>query len=724
MKSKARLAGLIDSPEWTKEMENYRTLLEREASLPLPGEMLMAYAKELPDKEKLAIALALEFPFAKRELRKWPDMLFVKMLRTALQQSQRDAAIKRRLTYAILVTLTTPIDESLSMETLLEEHDERIRSSGYWLHYWSFFFHQDKAQNNELWLKEIKRLESLKSHNAKEPLPRSPSSEPSGSMPELMEPDKFEKKLKLIEGLYKKESSARQRLEHELAQKDKLLRMKTKELEQFENELDRLREEVDQSDAKADQAEQARQARERRWKLEQASWLEERNSFMEHMRSLNVQVSQLERKTEQQKKELDMQEKNKTNLRQEIGDMKNQLFSTDLMASKLTESVELEVAEMSQTMTLARASSSRAGSGHEFAVTRARIRKALDLLDALEHYRQDDAELIPGAAPVVAYSNAGAHADSSYDAMQTAKQLPDLPLPNAAPDAASRLDTEPSAPALYGTFYRRDHGGYIKLENGETFNITESLVHHHELQHEAELLCTPAGKQQPGKPFIYDLQLLFQGDDAFSPVQQLDGYIEMGDGPLWFCVDMNDSTQRYQVHHKDVEIQKPSHGDPCSFNVFEGGHIARITKLYRLQGNEAKTLADKNVHPAQLDTASQKRSKEKRSAALPKTRMQPFLQNCVITIVGGLRKWFEDVVMESGAELAHDSGDHPERITADLRRSQALFLLISSTSHRATWEGIDIAKAHGIPHFIIQGSKSNLRSLLWENRELILKANR
>ena len=126
---------------------------------------------------------------------------------------------------------------------------------------------------------------------------------------------------------------------------------------------------------------------------------------------------------------------------------------------------------------------------------------------------------------------------------------------------------------------------------------------------------------------------------------------------------------------------------------------------------------------AQSELASAgKRGKDKSEHA--RAKRQPFLQNCVITIVGGVRKWFEAVVRECGAELAHDNGDHPERVVADLRRSQALFLLITSTSHRATWEGVDIAKSHGIPHFVIQGSKSNLRSLLWENRELILASNR
>jgi len=37
---------------------------------------------------------------------------------------------------------------------------------------------------------------------------------------------------------------------------------------------------------------------------------------------------------------------------------------------------------------------------------------------------------------------------------------------------------------------------------------------------------------------------------------------------------------------------------------------------------------------------------------------------------------------------------------------------------------VELAKASGVPFFIIQGSKSNLRSMLWENRELIAQSNR
>jgi len=707
MKSKARISGLLESPEWTKEMEAYRTILERETHQPLPNEMFLDYAKQLSDKEKLAMALTLEFPFARRELRKWPDMLFVKLLRSYVQQAPGNIALKRRLMHTVIQRLPYKSDEDFPpLAALLDEQEERLEAEGFWPHYWTIYFHPAKSGDHDLWLLEMKKLEERWMQSGEANL--------KSELPEHEEPPedeqsdngKLDKKIKILGDLYKKESSTRQRLEHDLVQKNKLLRMKSKEMELLEEEIERLREEADQAAAMISQQQNTQTERDRHWKQEQADWLEERHHFMEQIRSLNQQHKRLERTIEEQKKDLDYQEKDKANLRQAISDVRNQLNSPESIARLLSQSLELELASVAQTIPSSRNDDSR----HAALASRNRMRKALDLLDALDQYLQlNDLPL---------ENTERSRAKSAAEPIECEEQEPE----EQEPDAHPLLQVQPSPNSLYGTFFRRDHGGFVRLENGESFNITESLVQQHELQHEAELLCTPV--KQDGKSLYYDLQLLFQGDDAFSPIHQYDGYIESGEGHLWFCVDMNDSSNRYQIHYKDIEIQKPAHGDPCSFNVAEGSHIARLTKLYRLQGEVLTADAGKTkpVHPAQAEQAIYKKNKEKRKTF--KEQPSPFLQDCLITIVGGVRKWFEHVVHESGAELAHDTGDHPERVAADLRRSQALFLLITSTSHRATWDGIDIAKMYGIPHFIIQGSKSNLRSLLWDNREIISKSNR
>ncbi|MFF2888767.1 hypothetical protein [Paenibacillus sp. NPDC057967] len=709
IKSKARISGLLESPEWTKEMEAYRTILERETHQPLPNEMFLDYAKQLSDKEKLAMALTLEFPFARRELRKWPDMLFVKLLRTYVQQAPGNIALKRRLMLTVLQKLPYKQDEDWPpLTALLDEQEKRLETEGFWSHYWTLYFHPGKSEEHDLWLLEMKKLEERWLQTGDADLLGELPTEAEAPEEEHTDHAKLDKKIKILGDLYKKESSTRQRLEHDLVQKNKLIRMKSKEMELLEEEIERLRDEAEQAADMISQQQSTQTERDRHWKREQTDWLEERHHFMEQIRALNQQNKRLERTIEDQKKDLDYQEKDKANLKQAISDVRNQLTSPESIAKLLSHSIEMELASVAQSVPASRNDDSR----HTALASRNRMRKALDLLDALDQYLMLNTLPIEEVQPL--------RNKQTVEPIVCEELEPEV----QAEDSHPLLHVQPSPNSLYGTFFRRDHGGFIRLESGESFNITESLVQQHELQHEAEMLCTPV--KQDGKSLYYDLQLLFQGDDAFSPIHQFDGYIETGEGHLWFCVDMNDPSNRYQIHYKDIEIQKPAHGDPCSFNVAEGSHIARLTKLYRLQGEVLTADAGKTkpVHPAQAEQSASKKNKEKRKLLMSKEQPTPFLQDCLITIVGGVRKWFEHVVHESGAELAHDTGDHPERVAAELRRSQALFLLITSTSHRATWDGIDIAKMYGIPHFVIQGSKSNLRSLLWDHREMISKANR
>jgi hypothetical protein len=142
-----------------------------------------------------------------------------------------------------------------------------------------------------------------------------------------------------------------------------------------------------------------------------------------------------------------------------------------------------------------------------------------------------------------------------------------------------------------------------------------------------------------------------------------------------------------------------------------------LSRVYR----DFTTITERNSAAARNRKSTDRTSKNESE---PAQKPDPFLIGCTIAILGGQRKWFEDIVTETGAELVHDTGDNPERIAAALHRSNALFMLLTSTSHRATWEGVEIAKAQGIPHFVIQGSKSNLRKLLRENRQLIKDARK
>ncbi|MDP4098139.1 hypothetical protein OIN60_15375 [Paenibacillus sp. P96] len=270
-----------------------------------------------------------------------------------------------------------------------------------------------------------------------------------------------------------------------------------------------------------------------------------------------------------------------------------------------------------------------------------------------------------------------------------------------------------------GTFYRMDHGGYIKLENGAAFNIPESMVNSLALEHEAEVECEPTRRADGSTHYF--IRVLLQGDDTYAPITQYMGYIELGEHFKFYCVDISDPTRRFPLYDKDAEIQKPKDGDPCLFNVAHGGEHARLSKLFTRY--EKEYLTKENLKKEQsVKGSSGTGSKEKFGQAV--AEVEPFLEGCKIVIIGGLKKWFDSIVEETGAEFYHDNGETSARIHPKLRRADALFYLITANSHEATTSCIPIAKEHNIPHFKIEGSKSNLRKLLWENRDSIRKNKR
>lgn len=255
-----------------------------------------------------------------------------------------------------------------------------------------------------------------------------------------------------------------------------------------------------------------------------------------------------------------------------------------------------------------------------------------------------------------------------------------------------------------GTFYRKLHGGIIQFVDGGTIVITESIVNAVGLEHEAEVECVPR-KREDGSEF-YHIRILFQGDSFNSPIEQHLGYIELGPHQTHYCVDINNPENRYPIHERDFSIQQPNIGDPCLVNVSNNSPVARLSKVFKDQ-NEIQSVKEK--------THRLRRSKSSKDSAA-----EPFLEGCKIAIIGGQAKWFETVVKETGASFVHENGENPERIFAELKKSNALFLLTTATSHVATNAGINIAKKYNIPHFTIEGSKSNLRSILREQRKVII----
>lgn len=702
LKLKARSTGIPDSADWAKEMEAYKLILEREERHPLPLEPLLAYVKEMTDREKQAMAQGLDFPFAKRASKKWPELLFMKLLRTSIMQSHKDMALKRRMLLCILQHADIAEDD---LNHLIHNQEELIVERGYWSFYWTLYFHSGKESQPELWDEAVQRIQSMRTSL---PPPEQQAPDADDMSGKDADTGKQARKIQLLESKSAKEVALRQKLEQDNARKDKQLRLKGQELERIGQELDREKEKTERAAAKSEQLLQWMQEREQQWKKEQERWLAERQNLLTNLQAANARHKQLEQTIDAQLKQHAMLAKEKEQLQQALTQLKNRQHEPKALAGKLIKALYNEMNALN--LTLLKHAPPQAASARNGKASRDRMRKALDLVDALDDFLLSEPLSESGQEQQGAIGTDAGPQNTDFPLKHHARQEETEP-PVSAPTTA----------AIYGTFYRRDHGGYVKLENGESFNITESLVYQHQLQHEAEVLCTP--NKQGGKPHLYDIQLLFQGDDTYCPIQQYDGYVELGEHHTWYCVDMNDAGNRFPVHYKDIEIQKPVHGAPCTFNVAEDGHIARLTRIYHLPG--FATGQEKTSEPGNEPEHARKRPvKEKGRSVQSRQKPEPFLPGCTITIIGGLRKWFEDVVTESGAELVHEPGEHPERMAAELKRSQALFMLITSTSHRATWDGVDLAKAYGIPHFIIQGSKSNLRTLLWDNREIIRSSNR
>lgn len=266
-------------------------------------------------------------------------------------------------------------------------------------------------------------------------------------------------------------------------------------------------------------------------------------------------------------------------------------------------------------------------------------------------------------------------------------------------------DDEKETESYIGTFYRKDHGGSIMLENGFQFMIPESIVNAVGLEHEAEVECEPKTREDGSTH--HNIKILLQGDDSLAPIDQYLGYIELGPYHTYYCVDVHHPENKYPIHERDIEMQQPKDGDPCLFNLAVNGTYARLSRVFR-NVDEAREEGEKN-------------SRKKTSGRNDKLQKdtEPFLQGCKVAVIGGQAKWFESVVRQTGADFVHENGENPERIFAELKKSNVLFKLITATSHGAIWAGVEIAKAHGIPHFLIEGSKSNLRMQLWEKRHLI-----
>ncbi|HIW34433.1 MAG TPA: hypothetical protein IAA29_16780 [Candidatus Paenibacillus intestinavium] len=700
MKLKSIAGGSHDSVLSNEHSKVFRTIIEKQTHRAFPHHNFMQFVRTLSDYDKLMLAIALQLPFTKKDLRKWPDLLFIKKLSIVLKKASTDITAKQHLLIYItsLIIIDTP-----SLEQLDENLIEHVATYGYWSVYWTIYYHQDREINEKLCLQI---LEKLHPHYINESVTQEVAAT-TNTVPTLVQDqNKYEKKIAVLEDKISKEITTRQQLELSGVQKDKLNRQLQQEQDKLTLQAEQLKEQLNMYEVKVERMERSQHNITQKRKEEEDRWLIERSQLLLQTKQYCDEFKKSTQLQEHLQRELDETKKQATNWqhlaqqRQEQATAPSKItLNLDQQLTTTTISLHRELDQYNETL-IRDLEQSLTPQLELRALYRQKIRAALELIENIENFQLDHQQ----------FSQTIAKAKEPI-----AIQQPQIPIVATTQQDTPTLPIElpeKQGAMLYGTFYRRDHGGYISLENNDIFNITESLVQQLELQHEAEVLCTPTA--HPGRHNHYTIELLFQGDDNFSPINQYDGFVHQDKDLKWYCIDLNSEDNRFPIHFKDVEIQKPGHGDPCTFNVAEDGHIARLTRLYRLHGDMT------DVHPAR-----KKSDKPKESIASPsRHKLEPFLTDCTITIIGGQRKWFETVVKATGAELVHDGGERPERIASDLGRSQALFMILTSTSHRATWEGIEIAKMNQVPHFVIQGSKSNLRMLLWENQELIRNSNR
>ncbi|KZE80769.1 hypothetical protein AV654_10450 [Paenibacillus elgii] len=650
MSEKAEVRQISSLTEGYEEQKpTFMQAIQEEISLPFPIDKFRFLIKELSVQQKRAIAHFLNFPIVFSKYKKFPDALFQKLL-FQLQKHYLTSDRERLCWVIIFAVFDLLKNESPgSLETFLGTKEDHILKFGRWHVYWALRFHPGRTIERTSWEEAIREFEEGLEEKASEA--KSPQDDRSN-----------DEKQSAIEQKLKNEFAIRQAKEKEAQQLRKELGAQTKKLEQFEKEKQQLaaellilKEEALKQKAEAEAYRNQLEARLNRMK-------QEKNDLQDLVKETELKVQEMKANAVKAAHEVEQWKQQ----HEKKGPGNTQELIALLLISLLPESDKL-YHELRQ------------ANPENASVLRAQIRKIFDLIDLLEQFRQETGQAQPKDLVQVS--------DPSFE-----------PVPS---------EPEASRQSCVGTFYRRDHGGYVVMEDGKSFNVTESMVHQHGLEHEAEVQCSP-GKQQNGMT-LYEIELLLQGDDTYAPIRQFDGYVELGNYFTWYCVDINNAQNRYPLHRRDIEIQQPNDGDPCLFNVADDGRFARLSRLYRKTKQSAAEQEFKAYKPSLL----------RRQAEKPKP--DPFLENCKIVIVGGLRKWFEGVVAETGATLIHDSGDAPERIHADLSKADALFFLLTATSHRATWSCVEIAKQKQIPHFVIQGSKSNLRMLLWENRELITR---
>lgn len=656
--SLAKTMELNDFP-WKSVSDRFMAVLMKHMSTPFPFREFSNLISEFTDKKKRSLAGSLNLKLKVPADRPFPDDRFLKLIRPRMTSPPEKSKFLLAIIENIL-PMYANMDE-LTAERHLKSEKELINKFGPWHYYWSLRLFP--FENDEI----IKRMNELENE-----LPDAVRNAPDDSAAN----GKKEKEKE--NDLIQRERELRQKAEKEMEATKKELRNLQKEVDRLRAQNTKLTEdkaELGQLASKYKEAYEKEQKKVSELESEKASLSgqlrkaeETIKSLHESERKLNAKLddvsSRLQREINRLERELQFQKDKDT----EENWVQNIIRALNLKVDNLYNMLRREQ-----------------GSPQQGAI-RKKISDALLLINSLESFFYSEEQINS--------SSSGFVPEPDHMKLET----------SVANNGLVANVEESGEKQLLGTFYRRDHGGYIVLENNETFNIPESMVNSIGLEHEAAVSCVP--QKRPDGSTSYYVRLILQGDDSSAPIRKYLGYVKLGEHFKYYCVDIHNPENRFPIFEKDVEIQRPMDGDPCAFNVAIDGEYARLSKIFK-----QSEMAQATEHF--LKTKSMKQSKPEKPVS------EPFLKGCKIVIVGGLAKWFESVIEETGAELIHDTGHHPERVHAQLRRANALFYICTANSHQATWSCIEIAKKNQVPHFRIEGSKSNLRKLLWDNQHII-----
>lgn len=710
-----RLKEQMEEMELEGEYQKFKEKVEEELKENYAIKWIHALIQEMNEAERRQFAKMIQLQNVRLKKAVSELILMKEIAMICRGGSDMHYSGKKRCILALLQTVQPIIDLEKDLHELIQRREEILSRYGPWHYYWAIYFHPEKG--SKLWSEEIARLEEGNPHIAEqeegkegEDPERRKEDQQVHAMESRSDMDDQRNKIDKLEQKVKKEMETRIVLEKELDQKRKEGNRLEKEIKTQKESVRQLQENNEKLKIEIKKLLSDGGEERRRFQARQQEWIEERTQHYQEQKRLRQEAEMAQEKLQQ---EIQRKEKEIRDLRQEMSRLQRPK-GLEAQLVELKRALYGDVTELNQKLI------SGFGTPEERHL-RTKVRARIDFLDEIDRFR-DHLLGIPTPSSEQKGSYGGDGMSMNPDTDRRGVNQVVIPGDQDEEDqveedqveegvGAARGGGETDSDAMTGIFYRRDHGGYIELEDGKTFSISESLVLNLGLEHGAGVACTPTDQGR------YYIKLLYPGDDSASQVKKYFGYVELGEYHRWYCVDHGNPEVRFLIHQKDLNILQPQDGAPCNFNVFEGNYIARISRLYPITSNETERGGGGKAEARTVRSLPKK--EEEISGEEEKEKMIPDLSGCRIVIVGGQRKWFEDVVLETGAALIHDDGQTPERIYADLKKANALFFLLTANSHRATWGCMEIAKDYSVPHYIIRGSKSNLRSMLWEHQDEI-----